>query len=133
MGRIPTLKRLITEDFKDQKSWIGKLLQPLNQFLETVNASLDHGLTFEDNIASEIKTLTFRNDTGVFPLKFLSKLGKKPKGLWVINAVDLEDAPSTLTTAVYADWGYNQDGQIQINNFSGLTSARNYAITLIVI
>lgn len=131
--RIPAIKRLTTEDFKDQTSWIGKLLQPLNEFMATVVQSLNKGLTFSDNFNAQIKELEFTlQASGTYPLKFLVTTSSKPTGLWVLRAEHVAGTPSTFTTAVWADW-YYQDGQVYIKNLSGLTTGQKYRISVIII
>jgi hypothetical protein len=132
MARIPPIKRLTTEDFKDQTSWIGKLLTPLNDFMSSTVASLNRGLTFTDNFAAQVKTLTFTVDANTYPIKFLCTTAAKPIGLWVVSAREVSSNPSTLTTAVFADWSYS-NGQVVINNFSGLTSGLKYDVCVIIV
>ena len=132
MARIPPIKRLTTEDFKDQTSWIGKLLSPLNEFMASTVQALNRGLTFSDNFAAQVKTLTFTVDANTYPMKFLCTTGTKPMGLWVVSAKEVADNPATLTTAVFADWSY-VNGQIVINNISGLTSGHKYDICVIIV
>lgn len=132
MARLPAIKRLTTEDFKDQTSWIGKLLAPLNDFMSSVAGALNRGLTFTDNFAAQVKELEFTVDANTYPLKFLCTLSTKPVGLWIVKAEHAANTPSTLTTAVWADWSY-VNGQVLINSFSGLTPGQKYRICVILI
>ncbi len=132
MARIPPIKRLSTEDFKDQTSWIGKLLTPLNEFMSTTVAALNRGLTFSDNLAAQVKTLTITASADAYPLKFLCTLNSRPQGLWIVSVRDHASTPLTLTTAVFADWDY-ANGQVIINNITGLTAGRKYDICVIII
>lgn len=132
MARIPPLKRLTTEDFKEQSSWISSLLSPLNDFMSSVVGALNKGLTFTDNMSAQVKELEFTHTADAYPVKFLSTLTAKPVGLWVVSAVEVAASPSTITSAVWADWSF-QNGQVYINNFSGLTSGRKYRICVIII
>jgi hypothetical protein len=132
MARIPPIKRLSTEDFKDQTSWIGRLLQPLNDFMSATVQALNKGLTFGDNFSAQVKELEFTLDANSFPMKFLCTLPSRPKGLWVVGARHVAGTPDTLSTAIYADWDYS-DGQVIIRNLSGLTSGKKYYICVIII
>jgi hypothetical protein len=124
--RIPPLKRLTAEDFKDQSVWIGKLLGPLNDFMNTVVTFL------QDSIKHQVKELEFTQATDVYPIKFTSALPTAPVGLWVVKAQENDSSPATLTSAIWAHWEY-KNGLVQINSFSGLTNGQKYKISVIII
>lgn len=132
MARLPSIKRLTTEDFKDEASWIGKLLSPLNEFMASVVTALNKGLTFSENFNAQVKELTFTQSTALYPQKFLCTLTTKPMGVLVVRADEANDNPAPLTTAVMASWRY-VNGQIFIDSFSGLTLGQKYRICVIII
>ncbi len=132
MARIPPIKRLTTEDFKDQTSWIGKLIQPLNEFMSSVSLALTRGLTFSENMAAQVKDVKVTHAASAYPLKFLYDLSSKPQGALVVRVVEVSDTPSVLSNAVYADWDY-RDGQVIINNFTGLTNGNTYNVRVIIL
>lgn len=133
MANIPPLKRLSTEEFKDQSSWIGRLLSPLNDFFNHIAFAFNNQLTFKDNLFSEIREIDLNVlASGTYPYYFKCKFKSKPVGLWVCNAFEVAGTPSTLTTAVYIDWEY-VNGQIKVNNISGLTASKRYKISLVII
>lgn len=134
MARIPPIKRLSTEDFREQQGWIGKLLSPVNQFMETVTGALSKGLTFGDNLNAQVKDLdvSIPSAGSAFPIYYTSSLAGRPVALWVGNAVERAANPSPITSAVYVDWEFI-NGQIKINNISGLSASKKYRITLISI
>ena len=135
MARIPSIRRLTVEDFPDQKEWIGKLLQPLNQFMDEVAAGLNKNLEFGANIQAQIKVLEFQTRAVVadtFPLYFKYTLPKRPEGCFVAKAEENDAAPATLATAVWADWEVTQDNQIKIKNLTGLAVSQKYKVTLFV-
>lgn len=132
MAKLPPISRLVTEDFADQKSWIGKLLQPVNQFMESVFAALNQGLTIKDNTTGDILTAEL---DGTLPLK-LSWSGKsKPTVVLVGDIYRSDGSTVTLTAAVGIKWSFNQSGQLQIDTVLGLPVAASasvkYKITLI--
>ena len=132
MARIPSIKRLTTEDFKDQGSWIGKLFAPLNDFMASVVVALNKGLTFQDNFSAQVKVLEFEKDANSFPMSFACTLTTRAAGLWIVKAEHVAGTPDTLTTAVWADWQYD-NGVVTINNISGLTNGKKYRISVIII
>lgn len=130
MGRLPSIKNLKTEDYLEQKSWIGKLLAPLNQFMQVVYSTLNGGIEFGTNIRSQVTEVTYEVGVTSFPIRFQSSIGK-PQGLLVVNVVDISDTPTTLSAAVFPDWSYVQ-GMVHINALVGLSTAgKKYRLTVI--
>lgn len=62
MAKIPTLRRFSVEDFKGEGTWIGKLFDPLNQFLTTVTSALTNQLTHSQNMDAQIVSLNISSD-----------------------------------------------------------------------
>ena len=54
MGQIPQTKRLVTEDFDGQQEWIGKLIDPLNSFMQETVQLVNQSLTFSENFNGAI-------------------------------------------------------------------------------
>jgi len=131
MGKLPSIKNLILEDFQDQKSWISKLIYPINSFMELVFLNLNRGLTFSENMLSFVETVDVVGDQ--YPVKFTNKLKVKPLGLWVIGCYQSDSYGTSITNAVYADWRYNQSNQVEINSITGLTSGVKYKLTMIIV
>lgn len=123
-------KKLSVEDFKEQQSWIAKLLQPLNDFFSQVNQGFNNGLTVEDNLSQEIKEIKFLNDSTNFPLSFKTKFASNPKGLTLIYCVDSSN--TDLTVQPCLNWSYN-NGIITIRSITGLVSSSTYTIRVLVI
>lgn len=129
----PTIKRIVVEDFPDQKSWIGKLLLPLNQALQSISKSLTKGLTFEDNFKAQIKTLDFVKAADSFPLYFACTVAG-PQGVLILKAVPVTGSASpTIASAVWADWESTEDGRIKVTNLTGLTDGTRYKVTFLVV
>lgn len=128
MANLPRLKRFVTEDFQSQKEWIGSLLDPLNQLIDTIYEALNKGLTFRENVRSVVKTLDFTQATSAYPIKFPWGLrGTGPTALMVARVVYNSTAP---TTTVGCDWEFDGEN-ISIKSFFGLTTGEKYKITLI--
>lgn len=133
MAQLPPIKRLSKEDFKEQGSWIGALLGPLNDFMGAVFRALNNGLTFSENLAAQVKDLTVDvQTTGTYPIRFQWERSGRPVALWVGWAQEIAPKPPTLTTAVWADWTFN-NGSIEINSLSGLSTGKKYRIRVIII
>lgn len=130
---LAAIKRIIAEDFPEQRSWIGKLLEPLNGALSTVSKLLDRGLTFQENFKAQVKDLNFLNDSTAFPLYFRCDIGARPTGLWVVNVVEDTASPTAFSDAVFLTWEYQQDGRIKVLGATGLTSGRRYKLTVVVV
>lgn len=129
---LPSLTRFLVEDFPDQKDWIGKLFSPLNSFLRGVYQLLNKGLTFEENIAAQIHTSAFNNNTAEFPIIFKYTLGTSPTGCIVVSASDTSTSPSSLG-AVFPTWEYDSvNNQIRITALTGLVTEHSYKVTFLI-
>ncbi len=133
MSKIPPVRRLVTEDFQDQKKWIGKLFQPLNNFMESVVSVLNHDLTFADNISGAIIEVTFNSlPTATAPLPLAWTLPHAPVALVVGNAVRTDGTAEAFTAAVQIQWTFGNKG-LQVTNLMGVTPTNNkkYTLTLL--
>jgi hypothetical protein len=130
MAKLPVIKRLLAEDLKAAGAWIVKLLYPLNQFMSSVYAALDHGITFQDNMLGDIKTLSIKGSNPT--TEFLWSYASAPVGCFVVAAFDTSSNPQTLTSAVTCAWSYNA-GVISIDNVTGLDTSRTYNVTFCVL
>lgn len=63
MAKIPSLQRLLVEDFPNESQWIQKLIGPLNDFMENDIYALSRNLTFFDNIKCQIQTFQVQGAT----------------------------------------------------------------------
>lgn len=124
-----TPRKYTLEDFKDQ-SWIGKLLSPLNSFIESVYALTQNNVSIEDNLFQEIKEIKFVNNAANFPLKFQTKFNKLPKSVLCIYCVATDG--TTSSAQPWATWSYS-NSQIQIDSLTSLTTDKTYIIRVHVI
>lgn len=129
MAKLPPLIRLLVEDFVDQKEWIGKLLQPINQFMEATAASLNKSLTVADNLDQQITTITIRGSENA---TFKATTKNRPKGVMVTQVVTVSG--TAPTAAVQPVWGYvPATNSIKISSWhGGLSSTAKYQITLFI-
>lgn len=130
MSTLPPIQRLVVEDFQDQKTWIGRLLQPLNQFFESVYSALNKNLTIADNISGDVQTIEL---DGTFPIKLAWKLKMRPVALLVGNVYRSDGSSTTLTEAVFLQWNFNQSSQLQIDGVVGITptDAAKYKVLIV--
>lgn len=127
MAKLPSLIRLLVEDFPDQKEWIGKLLQPLNQFMESTAASINKSLTVQDNIDQQYVEVSI---TGNASSTFKATTKNRPSGVSVINVVTVSG--TAPTAAVQPIWEYvPATNSIKVTSwYGGLNSSSKYKITL---
>lgn len=130
MSRLPPVQRLVTEDFADQKKWIGKLLSPINQFMESVYQSLNQGLTLQENMAAAVLETQLE---GQFPAKIAWTLKSKPVAVLVGQVELVSGATVSLTDAIGIRWSYNGQGVLQIDQIVGITpsTTAKYRLTLV--
>lgn len=135
MAKIPATPRLIVEDFPDQQTWIGKLLDPLNGFMSSAVYALTGHLTFQDNLLGQQQVIDFTyNGTQTLPILFLNNMKATPGSLLVVRATENLNTPIAVVVA----WTVGQNGQIQITDLtklsqgvaSGLVVGARYQITL---
>ena len=58
MAVLPTIKRLVMQDYLTQQSWIGPLLLNLNGFMDSTVNAFNKSLTLAANTTSDVKILT---------------------------------------------------------------------------
>lgn len=135
MAQIPVNKRLLAEDFPaDQKSWISRLLAPLNDFMTQVTGALNNQLTVRENMAAEHREIEFlvrATPALTYPLFFKTKFNLKPVVVTCVGAREVAGAPQPIGQAVFADWEY-ANGQVSITNLTGLTVGKTYRVTFYV-
>jgi hypothetical protein len=131
MARIPSIKRLLVEDYKDQKGWIGDLLQPLNTFMEQTTAALNSQLTVRDNLSAQIAKVKVTE--GSVPVYVKVSLSEIPQGVFVSNVRDIKG--KGFDSAVAITWEYSHETQqVKINNIFGLKAGQkgDYELTLYI-
>jgi hypothetical protein len=131
MSKIPSVKRLMAEDFYDQKSWIGKLLQPLNTFMEQVTLALNKRLTISDNLQAQLSKLTVTEGTNEYYVKVT--FTDIPQGVFVSKVRDIDS--KGYDTAVGVLWDYlHETQQVKITKVFGLKDSQKgkYELTLYI-
>lgn len=117
---IPTQTTIRTEDFTDQKEWIGRLLTPINRFLLSVTSAINGNVTLGDNIPCQTQSVSFTsNGTSDFPKTFKWNLSVAPTELRVCSALENGSA----ITVGFA-WSY-ANGQITLSTIFKISSSGN--------
>lgn len=127
MAAVPSIRRLLLEDFPDQAEWIEKLLQPVNQYMEQSAAAL-RALTINDNMSGAIKTVEL---DGTLPVK-IAWSGAKPVSVLVGNVYRSDSATFALTAAVQVQWEYDQSGSLSISAVTGITPSATVKYKLVL-
>lgn len=133
MSKLPSQKKILREDVKGAPDWIDGIIDPVNSFMETVYQTFNRNVTFNDNIASQVKELNV-NTTSVYPvmepIEFQSTLRTKAFGLLMLQAVErLTYTPAV--NAVTVNWVEN-NGTIHISNITGLAASKSYTVRLLL-
>lgn len=100
MAKIPAITSIPIESFpKDVQAWVGKLLNPLNQFLNAAVLALSANLTFSDNLLGQQNTLTFTYGANTLPQSFSISMNATPQDLRVVSATE-----NNVPVAIIAAW-----------------------------
>lgn len=125
MAAIPPLRRLSTEDYRDQSKWIGPLLAQINDFFERTSTAL-RGLTIADNFAGEIKAVEL---DGTFPVRLLWSQRAAPI-LVQVGSVERSDGRPLSTVTITTTTGDTTiDSNVIFNLASGSTLKMGQSIT----
>ena len=131
MSQLPPINRLTLEDFPtEQRKWLGQLIQPLNQFIESVYSALNRNLTVSENCSGDIKLVEL---DGTFPVKLSWSLRSKPVAVLVGNVYKSDGSSLTLSAACFVQWSFNQSSQLQIDSVVGITpsGSTKYKVQLV--
>jgi hypothetical protein len=126
------LTTLRVEDFSaEQRAWLPRLFQPLNQFLLSTYNILNGRVEFGANVPCQDETLRF--SYGGSAQTFMWKLAGTPSILWVGQAT--EDA---VVTSLQPFWSYDSSTQkISVNFYhldgSALTVGSQYVVFIRIV
>lgn len=136
MAKLGVFRRIVKEDFKQEDQvFVNKLLFPINQMFESLVLALNKGLTFEDNVDSQIRDVTTSVDASGVPIVDLSipsTLRGQAKGLLCLSANNLTDTTVYPTTAPFIN--FIQDGKdLRILHITGLQASNTYQLKLLIL
>lgn len=97
MAKLNPPRRIIQEDFKkEDQDLIGRLGYSLNPVIEQLVLAFNKRITFQENLNSEVKTVTVEVDENGLPLtqiQLQSALTTKVQGVVVIRAIYSDTRP----------------------------------------
>jgi hypothetical protein len=132
--RLPIQKKISREDMKDAPSWVNAIIEPVNNFMNTVYLTLNQNVTYTDNFASFVKEIDYTTPStypmGVSNVSFMNNLKVKATGIHLALAVDKSDY-TPPPGPVYIPW-VEINGSIIIYPVTGLEASRNYLLRLVV-
>lgn len=134
MSQLPQIRRLLVEDFIDQKDWIAKLFTPINVFMDGTFGALNKSITLRENMAADYKKVTVGFVPTVDkPIAVSWDLPVPPISVHVGNVTKTDFTDFTLTTAVQVQWKYDNKQGFRLTNLVGITptNATQYTLTLI--
>jgi hypothetical protein len=134
MAKLPSFKRILTQDFPpDNSKLVEKLALLLNSSFDAIFNSLNNRITLNDNLAATVKDVTLRVDSNGTPNGSVGfKLDRNFTVLEVrVGRVD-NNTNSALypPAAVFVSWTQTNDF-ITIDNVRGLSTGNTYTLRLI--
>ena len=142
MARAPTFN-LKLEDFAkilEDYPQFEVLLRNINRFATQVNASLNRGTTFSENIPSQEASLEFDTDAGSAvlnaPIKLALRLpaGRKPRHVTVTRAATVATDTRKETPVSLVGPAWSVDGNtLLVSGFGLLTASKHYRATILVV
>ena len=134
---MPTLKRIGEELFRGAPDWFRRFLAVLNPFLDAVYLALSRQLTFQENIASQIREFTFTTKStytsGDFDvLRFSTGLSERAIGVVLLQVNEIADSEPVIQSAVSLNWIESQ-GSIVVRYVAGLENSKKYGLRLLIV
>ena len=126
MSKISSSKKLILEDLPaEQRSWMKKVIEPLNRFLEQTYFALVNGLTIRDNLKAQISDSTVEINQ-VYPVKIAWTLNERPSAVLVAL---IQDNLGSAIPAYSMTW--TLDSGVLKLTFNGLTATNKYNLKIL--
>lgn len=132
--RLPIQKKISREDMKEAPSWVNAIIEPVNNFMNTVYLTLNRNVTYADNFGSFIKEIDYSTDasypSNVPNVSFVNDLKVKATGIHVAQIYNKSDY-TPPAGPVYIPW-IEINGSIIIYPITGLAASTNYLLRLVV-
>lgn len=127
MSKITSTKKFLKEDFPVEiRSWIDKLIAPLNSFLEQVYFALVNGLTLKDNLKCQVDEFTL--EKAVSTQKYTWRLNERPTEVRLAHITETGGSPGVIPVHSM-QWLFNENTVYL--TFSGLETTKSYRIRII--
>jgi hypothetical protein len=137
--KLPIYKRIRREDVPDLPDSIGRLLYPLNSFMDTVWNTLNKNITFADNFQSFQKSLEFTTNanytSGVWePLVFAipDTFKVRVSGVLVLQLLPKDISLVTNVSGLYVAWR-EIDRTVEVPWIGGLADSTTYNVSFLVV
>ncbi len=126
--KITTQKRFVAEEFPSEpRSWIARIIQPLNAFIEQMTSALTGGLTLADNIKAKVFTVDIQANQ-VYPIKMAYTLNERPTACF---KGAIHENPFETGSLPVNDFTWILNNNVLELTFSGLNSSKAYRATII--
>ena len=134
MAGLPSVRRIMMEDYKDAPAWLSKLVYSLNLFLDSIYTALNKNLTFVDNVRAQIISMSvLAGAAAINCTTYFATTMPAVRGVLILSAIQQGNTYTPLTAApTVASWRVSA-GTIFIDSITGLTSGQTYTITFLVI
>ncbi len=130
--KLPGFKRFQSQDFpKKYDDLTTVLFQVLNPFMDVMTQALNKRLTAADNIDCTIVQLDVQ--APVSNLQVKNPQGGIMRGCTVDYCINKNSPSDPLVSAPFVQFTTASDGQIVIENITGLTSGKTYTIRMIFV
>lgn len=128
--KFTRIARFIKEEFPEVKAWVDKLFLPLNQHVESVQQTLDHGLTWADNVKGEERDVEFVVPTSgsAFPIVFKSTQGRA-RAVWIGEAWDITSGEIPVLKPRFAH--KSSPNQVTITDMDTVVAGHKYRIRFV--
>jgi len=132
MATPPPVKRLSIDDFDEAPEWFSQFLDSYNMFASSVGQALQGGLD-RDNLVGQLEEgvrvvtgASVAENVAPFPIIFKLRMSQRPRGLWVVNAINQASGSPVFSSAVMPSWDLTPDGRVRIRYLSGLSTNSKY-------
>lgn len=128
--KIPGFKRFNSQDFeKKYNELTDGMFAIINPFMEVITQALNKRLNYSDNF--DCLDITLDVKAPVEGLKIKNSQGGVMRGSEVLACTNKNDPSDPLLAAPFVQFTMSTDGQIQINNITGLTTGKTYTIRIV--
>lgn len=129
MAKLNSPRRLIVEDYPNKYSDLTSgFFYIINQFIESVSFALNKSLNFNDNFQALDVTVTF-----TAPARAVSVRNTLPlpiTGANILRVDNITNPNEILESAPFVQFT-NGQGQVIINNITGLTPGNDYRVRIV--
>lgn len=126
--KLSTQKKLALEEIpQEHRGWFGKVLNPLNKFIEQVFFAISKGLTIGDNLKAQTFSLKITADQD-YPMKVSWTINERPTAVLLASIIEDTGAPGTIPVHSH-QWEFS-NGSISIT-FNGLEATKAYKAVVV--